>query len=189
MGRTKRRRDQQPRLSGPWIAERDAVGNHLIIQHGACAGHGATVLLFHVSTLMHLEGTVGCVLPGTSRATLDSGRVCVDTSCVQWRGVPFRDERKEIRVHIPPNFLYVLTNDVCTRLNLPRDLRGAKLSGAQMRRIGLPTGAPVPTCSEPDRPVVLLEPKHRLVFATHAQRLSDTSNEVQVSAVALPSNL
>ena len=186
MPRTKRRRDEQPRLSGPWIAERDAVGNHLIIQQGACAGHGTTVLLFHVETLMHLEGSVGCVLPGTRRATLDSGRVCVDISCVQWKGVPFRDERKEIRVHIPPNFLYVLTTDVCTRLNLPRDPRGAKLSGAQMRRLGVPAGAPVPTCSEPDHPVVLLEPRHRLVFATHAQRLGDTPNEVQVRAVALP---
>ena len=184
--RTKRRRDQQPRVSGPWITECDAVGTHLIIQHDACAGQGATVLLFHVSTLVHLEGTVGKVLPGTRRATLDSGRVCIDISCVQWKGVPFRDERKEICVNIPPNFLYVLTNDVCTRLNLPRDPRGSTLSGAQMERLGLPAvGPPVApiTCSEPDRPVVLFEPKHRLVFATDAQRLSNTPDEVQVCAV------
>ena len=78
MPRTKRRRDQQS-SSRRWTAL-DAVGNHLIIQRGSCTGQGATVLLFHVSTLTHLEGTVGCVLPGTSPATLDSGRVCVDIS-------------------------------------------------------------------------------------------------------------
>lgn len=186
MPKTKRRRDQQPRSGGHWIAELDAVGNHLIIQHGACAGQGATVLLFRVATLVHLEGTVGCVLPYAPQSTLDGGRVCVDVSCVQWKGVPFRDERKAIRVHIPPIFLYVLTNDVCTRLNLPRDPRGAKLSGDQMRRLGLPAGAPVPTWTEPDRPVELLEPRRRIILATRAERLGKTPNEVQVRAVALP---
>ena len=160
------------------------MGNHLIIQHGACAGQGATVLLFHVSTLVHLEGTVGYVLPGTRRATLDSGRVGVDISCIQWEGVPFRDARKKIQVLIPPNFLYVLTHVVCRSLNLPRDPRGAKLSGPQMRRLGVPAGAVVPTCSEPDRPVVMFESQHRLLFVD-AQRVGTTCTPNQVQVCAL----
>ena len=139
MARTKRRRDEQPRKSGPPIDKVDAVGNHLIIQHGACRGHGAVVLLYHVPTLTHLEGTVGTVLPGTSVATLDSGRVCVDISLIQWKRLPYRDMRKEIRVHVPPNYLFVLSEDVQRRLKLPPDPRGAVLSGTTMLGLGFPS--------------------------------------------------
>ena len=45
----------------------------------------------------------------------------VDISCIQWLGVPFRDERKTTYVDVPPNFLYALTKEMRTSLNLPND--------------------------------------------------------------------
>ena len=56
------------------------------------------MVLCRIPTLVHLNGTIGYVLPGTAPLTAKSGRVAVDISHIQ---IPFL-ERRRVRVNVPP---------------------------------------------------------------------------------------